>query len=50
VLAVVGEIVDPSVLVRKTLKDFTETWASFVQGIVARETMSSWERLWDDFV
>jgi hypothetical protein len=25
-------------------------WESFVRGIVAREHMPSWERLWDDFV
>jgi hypothetical protein len=49
-LAVVGEIVDPMVLVRTALNDFSKPWGSFVRGIVAREAMPSWERLWDDFV
>jgi hypothetical protein len=49
-LAVVGEIVDPMVLVRTALNGFSKPWGSFVRGIVARETLSSWERLWDDFV
>jgi hypothetical protein len=49
-LAAVGEIVDPTVLVRTTLNGFSKPWENFVRGIVARETMPSWERLWDDFV
>jgi hypothetical protein len=49
-LATVGEIVDPTVLVRTTLNGFTKPWENFVQSIVARETMPSWESLWDDFV
>jgi hypothetical protein len=44
-LAAVGEIVDPSKLVRTTLNDFSKLWESFVRGIVAREHMPSWERL-----
>jgi hypothetical protein len=49
-LVVVGEIVDLYFLVRTTLNNFSKPWGSFVQGIVAREVMPSWERLWDDFV
>ena len=49
-LAAVGEIVDTDFLVRTTLNSFSKPWGSFVQGIVAREVMPSWERLWDDFV
>jgi hypothetical protein len=49
-LATVGEIVDPMVLVRTTLNGFSKPWETFVRGIVAREAMPSWERLWDDFV
>jgi hypothetical protein len=29
---------------------FSKPWESFVQGIIARQHMPSWERLWDDFV
>jgi hypothetical protein len=49
-LAVVGEIVDPSELVRTTLNGFSKPWECFVRGIVAREHMPSCERLCDDFV
>jgi hypothetical protein len=49
-LATVGEIVDPDFLVRTTLNGFSKPWGSFVRGIVVREVMPSWERLWDDFV
>jgi hypothetical protein len=47
-LGAVGEIVVPSVLVRTTLNGFSKPWESFVRGIMAREHMPSWERLWDD--
>jgi hypothetical protein len=49
-LAAVGEIVDPDFMVRTSLNSFTKPWGPFVQGIVARELMPTWERLWDDFV
>jgi hypothetical protein len=49
-LAALGEIVNPTVLVRTTLNGFSKPWENFVRGIVARETMPSWERLWDDFM
>jgi hypothetical protein len=49
-LAALGEIVDTSELVRRALNGFSKPWESFVQGIVAREHMPSWERFWDDFV
>jgi hypothetical protein len=37
-------------LARTTLNGFSKPWEGFVRGIVAREHMPSWERLWDDFV
>jgi hypothetical protein len=49
-LAAVGEIVDPNFLVMTALNGFSKPWGSIVRGIVAREVMPSWERLWDDFV
>ena len=49
-LAVVGEMVDGAELIRVALNGFSKSWESFVRGIVARENMPSWERLWDDFV
>ena len=49
-LAVVGEILDSAELIRVALNGFSKSWETFVRGIVARENMPSWERLWDDFV
>jgi hypothetical protein len=49
-LGVVGEVVYPDSMVRTTLKRFTKPWGPFVHGIVTRDIMPTWERLWDDFV
>jgi hypothetical protein len=49
-LVVLGEIVDSLELVRTALNGFSKPWERFVQGIVAKEHIPSWERLWDDFV
>jgi hypothetical protein len=49
-LVVVGEVVNPNSLVRQAMNSFTKPWGPFVQGIVAREVMPTWERMWDDFV
>jgi hypothetical protein len=40
-LAVVGEVVGPSELVRTALNGFSKPWESFVRGIVAREHIPS---------
>ena len=49
-MAAVGEVVASIELIQIALNGFLKSWESFVRGIVARENMSSWERLWDDFV
>jgi hypothetical protein len=49
-LAVVEEVVNPNSLVRQAMNSFTKPWGPFVRGIVAREVMSTWERMWDDFI
>jgi hypothetical protein len=36
-------------LVRTPLKGFTKQWTPFIKGIVAREKLPDWTRLWDDF-
>jgi hypothetical protein len=36
--------------VRTTLNRVSKQWVVFVEGIVARENLPKWERLWDDFV
>ena len=49
-LGAVGEAIVDSDLVRTTLNGVSKQWAIFVEGIVSREKLPSWERLWDDFV
>jgi hypothetical protein len=49
-LGVVGEAIVDSELVRTTLNGVSKQWVVFVEGIVAREKLPNWERLWDDFV
>jgi hypothetical protein len=48
-IMVVGEIVKDDKPVRTTLYGFSEKWASFVKGVVAREHLHDWQSLWDDF-
>lgn len=49
-LATIGEKVDDLKSMRTTLKGFTKQWTPFIKGIVARENLPNWVRLWDDFV
>jgi hypothetical protein len=49
-LGVVGEAIVDSELVRKTLNGVSKQWVVFVEGIVARDNLTKWEHLWDDFV
>jgi hypothetical protein len=49
-LSAVGEAVGEAELVRTTLNGVSKPWAMFVQAIVGREKLPSWERLWDDFI
>jgi hypothetical protein len=49
-LGAVGKVVDPNSMVRMTLNNFTKPWCPFVCGIVSREVMPTWERMWDDFI
>jgi hypothetical protein len=49
-LAAIWETVDDSELVRTALKGFTKQWTPFIKGIMAREKLPDWTRLWDDFV
>jgi hypothetical protein len=48
-LGAVGEVIVPNSLVRQALHSFTKPWAPFIQGIVAREALPTWERMWDYF-
>ena len=49
-LVVVGETIPPTELVQITLNGLPKTWESFVDGIVARENLPNWEKLWDYYI
>jgi hypothetical protein len=49
-LVAIREVVNPNSLVRQAMNSFTKQWGPFVWGIVSREVMPTWERMWDDFV
>jgi hypothetical protein len=36
--------------VHVALNGFSKSWGVFVHGVVAREKLFEWKRLWDDFV
>ena len=48
-LATISVIVSDGDMVRIALKGLTEDWKPFIKGIVAREKLLDWDRLWDDF-
>ena len=37
-------------LVRIALNGFSKPWDTFVKGVVAREKLPDWQRIWDEFV
>ena len=49
-LGAMGEKVEDAKLVRTALNGVVKPWMIFVEFVVAREHMPTWDRLWDDFV
>ena len=49
-LAAVGKVVFGIELVWTPVNGVAKPWAVFVEAIVARENLPSWDRLLDDFV
>ena len=49
-LGAVGSKTMDEELVRIALNGFFKSWDTFVKGVVAREKLLDWQRLWDDFV
>ena len=48
-LATVGEVSGPE-LVQTAQNGVAKPWVVFVEAIVARENLPSWDKLWNDFV
>ena len=46
----VGVVVTGPEIVWTALNGVIATWAMFVQGLVARENLPSWDKVCDDFV
>ena len=49
-LATIRGVVFGIELVHTTVNGIAKPWAIFVEAIVARENLPSWDKLWDDFV
>eukprot|EP00253_Pinus_taeda_P020875 PITA_20875 len=49
-LAVVGEVIPPTELVRIAVNGLPRSWMNFADGVCARETLPTWERFWDDCI
>ena len=49
-LAAIGVAIDAPKLVWTALNGVTAPWAVFVQGLVARENLPSWDKVCDDFI
>ena len=49
-LGAVGSKTVDEELVWIALNGFSKPWDTFVKGVVAREKLPDWQRLWDDFV
>ena len=49
-LGAIGSKTDDEELVRIALNSFSKPWDTFVKGVVAREKLPNWQRLWEDFV
>ena len=49
-LAAVGEVVPGFELVRTALNGVAKPWDVFVEAIVAKENLPSWDKIWDDLV
>ena len=48
-LGAVGSKTVDEKLVWIALNGFSKPWDTFVKGVVAREKLLDWKRLWDDF-
>ena len=49
-LGAVGSKTDDEELVWIALNGFSKPWHTFVKGVVCREKLPDWQRLWDYFV
>lgn len=49
-LVAIGGTFTDSEMVRIALKGFTPERKSFIKGIIARDQLLDWNRLWDDFI
>ena len=49
-LAAIGEVIQPTELVRIAVNGLPSSWMNFVDGVCARETLPTWERFWDDCI
>jgi len=49
-LTAVGEDIPPTELVRIAVNGLPRSWMNFANGVCVRETLPTWERIWDDCI
>ena len=49
-LAAMGKVVPNAELVRTAMNGVSKPWIVFVEALVARENIPTWDRICDDFV
>jgi len=49
-LATIGVTISDGDMLRIALKGFIKEWKPFIKGIVAKEKLLDWNRLWDNFI
>ena len=49
-LVAVGEVVSSAELVRAAMNGVSKPWDVFLEDLVARENLPTWDRMCDDFV
>lgn len=49
-LAVIGEAIPPTELVRIAVNGLPRSWMNFANVVCAREILPTWERFWDDYI
>jgi len=49
-LVAIDVTISDSDMMSIALKGLTGEWKNFIKGIVAREKLPNWNRLWDNFI
>jgi hypothetical protein len=49
-LEAIGEKTNDTELMNVALNGLPKSWEPFFKGVIAKENLSDWQRLWDDYI